>query len=405
MTKSCHRRNNAFQAEDVLRFPLEENSFFKKVVIMKKTLAAVAVLGAFAGSALAADVTLYGIVDLGVGYTQSDDGENKTDKVAMKSGMDSASRVGFIATEQIGDVTVGVKLENSFSADTGADGQATLMDGSKKNSFFNRETRLFVQGTYGEVGFGRFGALDSTTGPYNLAGSRIHGTTGVNDIGDTGVIFLGQNSRVENSIAYKSPEFAGARLFAQYATQEGEENTHKGDRYYGLGLTYELGAFQATLVGSYEDGNDTPADDLKGEETKAYTAAVAYDFGVTTLKLAGQYFDNAYTEELNSNALKFANGKGCYVDGYGLTVSAVTPLFGGKLVTQVGYMEAEAAEDSKVEFDAWNIGALYYYNFSKRTSVYGGLGYTVQGVDVGYDGYDFDDVKTLNAALGMIHKF
>ncbi len=35
---------------------------------MKKTLAAVAVLGAFAGSALAADVQLYGIVDTGVGY-------------------------------------------------------------------------------------------------------------------------------------------------------------------------------------------------------------------------------------------------------------------------------------------------------------------------------------------------
>ena len=30
---------------------------------MKKTLAAVAVLGAFAGSAVAADVTLYGLVD------------------------------------------------------------------------------------------------------------------------------------------------------------------------------------------------------------------------------------------------------------------------------------------------------------------------------------------------------
>lgn len=35
---------------------------------MKKTLAAVAVLGAFAGSALAADVTLYGKVDLGPQY-------------------------------------------------------------------------------------------------------------------------------------------------------------------------------------------------------------------------------------------------------------------------------------------------------------------------------------------------
>ena len=39
---------------------------------MKKTLAAVAVLGAFAGSALAADVQIYGIVDTGVGYNHID---------------------------------------------------------------------------------------------------------------------------------------------------------------------------------------------------------------------------------------------------------------------------------------------------------------------------------------------
>lgn len=37
---------------------------------MKKTLAALAVLGAFAGSALAAEVQLYGILDTGVGYSQ-----------------------------------------------------------------------------------------------------------------------------------------------------------------------------------------------------------------------------------------------------------------------------------------------------------------------------------------------
>lgn len=38
---------------------------------MKKTLAALAVLGAFAGSAAAADVTLYGVVDLGLNYQYS----------------------------------------------------------------------------------------------------------------------------------------------------------------------------------------------------------------------------------------------------------------------------------------------------------------------------------------------
>ena len=49
---------------------------------MKKTLAAVAVLGAFAGSALAADVQLYGIVDTGFQYLNAD---------ADRSGFDSTN--------------------------------------------------------------------------------------------------------------------------------------------------------------------------------------------------------------------------------------------------------------------------------------------------------------------------
>lgn len=352
---------------------------------MKKTLAAVAILGAFAGSAMA-DVTVYGIVDLGLGYTHADDG---TDKVTMESGMDSANCVGFLASEKIGDVTVGVKLENSFKGDTGADGAG---------GFFNRETRLYVQGAYGEVGFGRFGALDSTTGPYNLAGSSIHATTGINGIGATGVVFLGQNSRVANSIAYKSPKFGGFQAWAQYATEEGAENDHEGDRYYALGARYTAGALTATLIGSLEDGADTPEAEghAKGEETKAFTAAVSYDFGVTKLMAAAQYFDNASAKisGLADTAASVA------VDGYGVTVGAVTPLCGGTLKTQIGYMDAEgAAQGATDEYDAWNVGALYYYDFSKRTTVYGGVGYTVQGEK------GVDDYKTVNAALGLIHKF
>ena len=39
----------------------------RRIIHEKKTLAAVAVLGAFAGSAMIADVELYGIVDTGIG--------------------------------------------------------------------------------------------------------------------------------------------------------------------------------------------------------------------------------------------------------------------------------------------------------------------------------------------------
>ena len=49
--------------------------------MFKKTLAAVALLGAFAGSAVAADVTLYGVVDYGLQYTHVDSDKANTDAV------------------------------------------------------------------------------------------------------------------------------------------------------------------------------------------------------------------------------------------------------------------------------------------------------------------------------------
>lgn len=83
--------------------------------------ASVAVLGAFAGSALAADVQLYGLVDLGLNWTQVDNGKTTTDSFGMGSGQNSGSRFGLKGTEDLGNgYKVGFNLENSFKADDGA---------------------------------------------------------------------------------------------------------------------------------------------------------------------------------------------------------------------------------------------------------------------------------------------
>ncbi len=91
---------------------------------MKKTLA---VLGAFAGTAAAADVSLYGVVDTGFAYTCSDkvlggktlvDGESR---FAMRSGYNSTSRFGLKGEENLGNgLKVGFILGNGFSSDDGA---------------------------------------------------------------------------------------------------------------------------------------------------------------------------------------------------------------------------------------------------------------------------------------------
>ena len=133
---------------------------------MKKTLAALAVLGAFAGSAMAADVTVYGIVDVGVKYVHSDTdvpGTDATDSLTMAAGNQSGNRFGLKGVEDLGNgVSVGFVLENGFAIDDGTLGQS--------NRLFGREANLFVRSAFGELSFGRVGALDSANGSYGLLG-------------------------------------------------------------------------------------------------------------------------------------------------------------------------------------------------------------------------------------------
>ena len=102
---------------------------------MKKTLAALAVLGAFAGSAVAADVQLYGVVDEGFIYTNTKVTDQKSDnQFQLGSGLNLGSRWGLKGTEDLGNgYKVGFKLESGFNADTG-----TLQE----NRLFRREAGL-----------------------------------------------------------------------------------------------------------------------------------------------------------------------------------------------------------------------------------------------------------------------
>ena len=367
---------------------------YKKEIIMKKTLAAVAVLGAFAGSALAADVTLYGVMDLGFGFDRVDNGTTTTNDWAMKAGQDSGNRIGFKGSEQISeDLTVGFQLETQFSGDTG----------KNKDTFFHRESRLYVQTPYGELGFGRMGALDSTTGSYNLAGSGIHATTGVAGAGSTGIIFLGQNDRHNNTVTYKSPKFAGVTVYAQASTGIGGDDTdgnygHDSDRYYGLGATYDVGAFHSALIVSSQDYKDV-THDAGVDDGLTVTAGASYDFGVTKAFVAGQYFDNVKAGAKVAEKI-LASG----AEGYGLTVGAKTPVMGGVLTTQVGYSDAESVADSNDEYGAYNVAVLYHYNLSKRTTVYGAVGYAETKWENSVAGTE-DKTKTTSAGFGLIHKF
>lgn len=396
---------------------------------MKKTLAAVAVLGAFAGSAFAADVTLYGKIDLGLQYQNV---ENKgyvdgvdTDSFGMKSGINSGSRWGIKGTEQISEgLTVGFQLESGFEADDGS-----LKYGKGDNDrIFGREARLYVQTDFGELGFGRMGGLDSGSGSYDIFGGKagVFGT-GWSGIGADTTIFRGMSDRFDNMITYKSPEFSGVTVYAQaslstdnsYKYDGGVEGSSDVNRYYAIGATGNWGALSSALVFSTTDyARDFVNEKTGGQEedsSKVVSGFVAYDFGVVKTTLGAQYFDKV-ADTTNSELTIGADGKlvqpkaglGRLQEGYGVMLGATAPIGAGTLYASLGYTDYEDSEKNegiKNEYDAYQFGIGYTYPLSKRTYLYTAAGYTVESKDNNDPKSDFEDQKTTEVVAGIVHNF
>ena len=420
---------------------------------MKKTLAAVAVLGAFAGTALAADVTLYGKIDGGLNYThvseESQDGahvsSSNSDDFTFKSGQNSGSRFGLKGTEQIADgLTVGFQLENGFSVDDGKMGQGSRL--------FGREARVYVQTEFGEVGFGRMGGLDSGLGSYDLiAGSSVFGTGWGEYTGAMDSFFKGVSDRYDNMITYKSPKFAGLTLVAQASLMkdsgaDGDEGTHLADRYYAVGLGADYGALKGGLTFSMQDyagfaGRHTGAEpgtdvnDKNANDSDGYTVTAfgSYDFGVTKVSLGAQYFDNVaqargsltssakLDKETGITSYKF--GDVSYgMTGYGVILGAITPIAGGNLYTSLGYADYEASDYTaeegtaagtaydKADYKVYGVGVGYQYPLSKRTYVYTAASYTHQTANAGkYVAADVKakdlDTDVTEVMMGLVHNF
>ena len=378
--------------------------------MFKKSLAAVAVLGAFAGSALAADVQLYGVVDLGLNWTQTDDGVTKTDSFSMASGQNSGSRFGLKGTEDLGNgYKVGFNLENSFKADDGA-----LDKGSR---LFHRESLLFVQTPFGEISAGRTGALDAGTGRYNLMGSGATAIgTGWDKVGCSSDVLLGTGSRMDNTLTFKSPNMAGFTVLAQASLKkdntsktDGEEGSSDAERYYGLGVTYGVGAFNTGLVVSQADygraavnGNNPQNDD----DMLTVSGFVNYDFGMIKPMFAAQYWDGGKDYDGAASVNITSDKKNYATKGYGLVVGATAPVVGGTLKVTAGWNDYETlfetAQNGNGEGNNFMVGVGYEYPLSKRTFVYTAAGYSEKKVEWKTEE---DKTKTSEVMFGMVHKF
>ena len=343
---------------------------------MKKTLAAVAVLGAFAGSALAADVQLYGIVDTGVGYNHVDvdglgDGQD-IDTFQMKSGQASGSRWGLKGTEDLGNgLTVGFILEDGFSSDTGADSAP----------MFNRESSLFIEGGFGKLAMGRMGSLNN--GQSSWAKVGMINAFGTSDWGDYSVQVgnvMSTAAQWDNMVAYQTPDFAGFKVYAQYAMGTNDnENESRSDRYYALGATYNNGPFAGYFAVdsiNYQTANATGALENASDIDDSLTVTLggSYDFEAVKVYLGAQYFDEVKLSNFKGVIKAAGVGQSNKVKGYGISLTGDAPVLGGKAMFGIGYTDAESADSedksADVELQRYVVSVGYDYPFSKRTDVY-----------------------------------
>ena len=404
---------------------------------MKKTFVAAAVLGAFAASAMAADVTLYGVIDTGLHYSNKNvESKHDVNSFDMKSGASAGNRWGLKGTEDLGNgYKVGFVLENGFTEDDGKLGNGGRL--------FGREANLYVASDFGTLSFGRVGALTSGAGSYDLM-KYTPFATGWAGTATKANFMLADRDRMDNTVTYVTPSFAGVQVYAQYSfNRDGQEtagNERQNDRYAALGATYKNGAFSSALVVDTVMHNNKSAND---KDSLGVTLGASYDFEVVKLFAMGQYgqHENFLGTTFDKGTKTTAEGTKYAADyfktlsskgwkGYGVNLGATAPVLGGTVLAQASYLDAKthdamkwqkAAKDEAAGVESradhqgtykeakaqnWGIALGYTYPFSKRTNVYTYVSYNETQVKTEAEAKDTDvTTKFTEFGLGIKHSF
>lgn len=220
---------------------------------MNKKLIALAVASAVvAPAAFAADgVQVYGQMNAGYEFVKADTTDGTQGNSAQTRGRvsDWTSRIGFKGSEKLSNGLTAIwQLEARVRPDDA--GQGTL---GSRNSYVG------LAGDFGAVVLGRHDT------PYKLVGAELNplvGTTadftGANGIFSRGEVVAG---RLDNVVAYLSPNFNGFNFKVAYVTDEKQTNDVNSNKwsfsgeYEANGLKLGLGYAKAFDLGGVKDAS------------------------------------------------------------------------------------------------------------------------------------------------------
>jgi len=382
---------------------------------MKKSLFALAAVGALAGTAQAqSSVTVYGIMDLGYAGGNSTTSTTTTAKSTGSTFTDSAeqtSRLGFKGTEDLGSglsafftIELAITPNSAQTLSSSSTSNRQTFVGLKKNgvgdfAFGTQYTPIhnavsltdpgMTNNVVGNVVYNRNspGALAASTTTYNVSG---------NDTNSAYVV------RQNNMLTVNSANFGGFTGHAVYQLNNANstETVNNGSQItggnnnvsgWGLGADFAYNKFYATaayqafkaigpIAPVVSQTSTTPAVAAVGtatifglggasaagtnvQDNGGYLAAT-YDFGI--LKAYAQYVTRKASYVYNSNYFVKRSGEQIGVRSF------ITPTIEGWASAGVGRYTGYGVGQPTANFNAWQLGSNYW--LSKRTNLYAIIG-------------------------------
>ena len=326
---------------------------------MKKSLMAVALVGAFAGAAHAQTaVQIYGTIDAGI---------QKQSNQTLSIGKRASNTLGFKGTEELGNGLKALfQLEIRYEPDTGTIESGRLANGTiVQRPLFQGQSRVGLQGDFGMVRIGRgltpyqetigafepFHSLPNQAGFYTDLAVAGYNSAPLDPQGYS-------NNRWANAFWYNSPVVSGFQVNTAIASKEANGGSVIG-RGTALAPQYPVGveasAHPFSVSATYNNG---PAAIMLGYERNAVETKVmsigASFMATPELKLL------ALATQQDQDNILFANPKTkAWVLGANYSVGA------GKFLAGYGQKDPEGVTAKSKQF---SLG--YEYSLSKRTYVY-----------------------------------
>ncbi|MES2071481.1 MAG: porin [Pseudomonadota bacterium] len=316
---------------------------------MKKSLLAVALLGAFSGAAFAqSNVTIYGVVDAGI--SRDDNGVTNGVKTGQDSGLQSGSRLGFKGTEDLGGgLKANFVLEMGLKEDTGTSDQGGLA--------FGRQAYVGLSGDFGAVNLGRQKSVTYSIG-------EAVDPFGIGLAGDLNRLFK-TTTRRDNAVTYTTNNLSGFVGSAQYAFGEVAGN-NSANRTAGISGTYAAGPVFAAIA--YEKVNDVNGNDAPGG--KKLFIGGTYNFDVVKAHAAYE------TIKGSTSATNLTD-----TEQRIWMVGATVPFGASAFLIDYTRLKDQNVANS----DANQIAIGYTYALSKRTNVYTSYSRTANDANVAYN--------------------